>query len=103
MGCGLTVPGAGNRGRLPDGSGVRTDGWPDGRSPCPVEERRGHRSTFARKITSFPGMEELAWLEGRAQRGTAGRETHQGQREGGKGGDWREKKPKRAARNLPSR
>lgn len=39
------------------------------RSLCPAEERTAHRSPFARRITSFPGMEDSVWVKGRVQRG----------------------------------
>lgn len=92
MGCRLAVLGAGERGGLANVGGCWTEaasgqmGGQTGGFPCPVEERRACVSPFARRITSFPSMEECTWMEGRAQRGTAGRETHQGQREGGKRG-----------------
>lgn len=69
-----------------EAAGGQTGGQRQGGPPCPVEERRALRSPFARRITSCPGTEESAWAEGRAQRGTAGRETHQGQGEEGKRG-----------------
>jgi len=101
-GCRLAVLGAGGCGRLPDGSGVWTDGWPDWGSLCPVEERRARGSPFALRITSFPGAEKLGQRGGLQGAQPALRCTRARRKEQ-KGGDWREKKPNRPARNRPSR
>lgn len=79
MGCGLAVPGIGEHGGLPEEAVAprQRDGQAEG-SLCPVEERTAQRSPFARRITSFPGMEESGRVKGRAPRG---RELHQGQKE----------------------
>lgn len=79
MGCGLAVPGIGEHGGLPEEAVAprQRDGQAEG-SLCPVEERTPQRSPFARRITSFPGMEESGRVKGRAPRG---RELHQGQKE----------------------
>lgn len=79
MDCGLAVPGIGKHGGLPEEAVAprQRDGQAEG-SLCPVEERTAQRSPFARRITSFSGMEESGRVKGRAPRG---RELHQGQKE----------------------